>query len=147
MRRGDRVVGRDNQLGCLVLIDHQLVDTLVLNGETVGDLVVEGLQFEVLGRVGEHDDLPVRGETGHQESVVPCLLLPHVHEVPGFDGLEGRGNDRLAGATGLQLRGAVVEDDRSSVLRGIEVVEQVYVKEHQSLSILWFTTRLLIPLP
>ena len=41
--------------------------------------------------------------------------------------LEGLGEDRLAVASCLPLRGAVVEDDRPSVFRWIEVVEQVSV--------------------
>ena len=122
MRRGDCVVDRDDQLGCLVL-----------NGETLGDMVVQGLQFEFLPDVRQHDDLLVRSETGHLESVVALLLQLHVHEVPGFDVLEGLGNDRLAVATCLQLRGAVVEDDRPSVLRWIEVVEQIPVRSQQGL--------------
>ena len=122
MRRGDCVVGRDDQLGCLVL-----------NGETLGEMVVQGLQFEFLPDVRQHDDLLVRSETGHQESVVALLLLLHVHEVPGFDVLERLGEDRLAVATCLPLRGAVVEDDRPSVLRWIEVVEQVSVGGHTGL--------------
>ena len=36
--------------------------------------------------------------------------------------LEGLGDDRLAVASCLPLRGAVVEDDRPSILRWIEVV-------------------------
>ena len=47
--------------------------------------------------------------------------------------LEGLGDDRLAVASCLPLRGAVVEDDRPSVLRWIEVVEQVSVGNHQGL--------------
>ena len=73
----------------------------------------------------------VRSETGHQKSVVALLLLLHVHEVPGFDVLEGIGNDRLAVPPCLPLRGAVVKDDRPSVLRWIEVVEQVSVGGHE----------------
>ena len=57
MRRGDRVVGRDDQLGCLVLWDDHLGDTLALIGETVGDVVVQGLQFEFLPDLRQHDDL------------------------------------------------------------------------------------------
>ena len=120
MRRGDRVVGRDDQLGCLVL-----------NGETLGDVVVQGLHFEFLPDVRKHDDPLVRSETGHQESVVALLLLLHVHEVPGFDVLEGLGNDRLAVTSCLPIRGAVIKDDRPSVLRWIEVVEQVSVGAHE----------------
>ena len=41
--------------------------------------------------------------------------------------LERLGDDRLAVASCLPLSGAVVEDDRPSVLRWIEVVEQVSV--------------------
>ena len=120
MRRGDCVVGRDDQLG-----------SLVLNGETLGDVVVQGLQFEFLPDVRQHDDLLVRSETGHQESVVALLLLLHVHEVPGFNGLEGLGTIDLPFPPCLPLCGAVVKDDRPSVLRWIEVVEQVSVGAHE----------------
>ena len=57
MRRGDRLIGRDGQLGCLVLWDDHLGDTLALIGETVGDVVVQGLQFEFLPDLRQHDDL------------------------------------------------------------------------------------------
>ena len=44
--------------------------------------------------------------------------------------LEGLGDDQLAVASAF-LRGAVVEDSRPSVLRWIEVVEQVSVGRHR----------------
>ena len=47
--------------------------------------------------------------------------------------LGGVGDDRLAVASCLPLRGVVVEDDRPSVLRWIEVMEQVSVGGHQGL--------------
>ena len=46
-------------------------DALILEGETVSDLVVDGLQVELLAGVRQNDDLLVRGETRHEEAVVP----------------------------------------------------------------------------
>ena len=42
--------------------DDQLGDALVLKGETVSDLVVNGLQVELLTGVRQHDDLLVKVE-------------------------------------------------------------------------------------
>ena len=93
--------GRDDRLGSSVLWDDQLGDALILKHESMSNLVVDVLQIELFTGVRQHADLLVRGETRHEEAVVPRFLLLHVHEVPEFDVLEELGDDRLAAASCL----------------------------------------------
>ena len=58
---------------------------------------------------------------------LPPDFFLNVHEVPGFDVPKGLGKQGLAVSSCLPLRSAVVEDDRTSILRWIKVAEQVSI--------------------
>ena len=93
MRRGDRVVGRDDQLGCLVLWDDHLGDTLVLNGESIGDVVVQGLQFEFL-RTSDSTTISLSGVNPDIRNRSPHIARKLDHQkIQCGDGVERGGKE------------------------------------------------------
>ena len=57
----DRLIGRNDYLGCSVLRYDQLGDVLFLKLEIVSDLVIDGLQVELFAGIRQHRDLIIRG--------------------------------------------------------------------------------------
>ena len=117
----------------MVLTEDILLLPLVLHGETVSDEVVE--PFKVLLKTGirENDNASIGCITREEEMVPSILLVFHIHRVDGLHAVEGLPDDGLPVTPTLPLTSAVIKDDHSSVVRGIEVVQDIPIRSGQGL--------------